>query len=300
MAMSVVFLLLWIPVEIGSLSNRKLLQSLHGADGPEWNLQEIEDYLGVTVPREAIEISYNSERRAGFWIKLRFQAPPEHISQFTDGICNGILYQGYDPFNAIDTAKPLPDVHLIKSSEFTYYSYSPDLPRTYSGNRCHNGLILVDKTNSDFYAVRFEISANCNTPIQLPCLPLGRNVINPMPGLPLMVTGMAETEAGYLLITEEFCVEARGDYLIFNSTDYDGLIGARVEIFLDNKLVASPFISNGYRLASKPDEKDSNFHPLFNYCFIETWKSGENHAMTITVTKPSGEIISPSWEFKVQ
>lgn len=90
-----------------------------------YRLEEIEDLIDAKIPKDAVDIEYSSQRGYGFFIRLSFKAPPESALQFANSLCSGVLYQGYDPFNAVNSSLKH-GAHLIRATDFVYYSYSPD------------------------------------------------------------------------------------------------------------------------------------------------------------------------------
>jgi hypothetical protein len=140
---------------------------------PRWRLGELEESFTGTLPQDAAEISYQSAAAYGL---LTFKASPASASDFAHRFCYGFLYQGYDPFKAVDNVSR-EEGYLIKTErESFYYSSSPDTPTTFYGNRCldydRGGMhqILLDTTDSNSYSVSLEISATCyNTNSPHPC-----------------------------------------------------------------------------------------------------------------------------------
>ncbi len=268
----------------------------------EYRLEEIENLIGSKIPKDAGNIEYSSKRGHGFFIRLSFKAPPGSALQFANSLCGGILYQGYDPFNAVES--PLKHgAHLIQSTNFVYYSYSRDAPTTYWGNRCRGGghvqLIRVDQSDPDFYTILFERLGSPDMSTSSVPLPTwgSLNHTMPIPNLPLITPGIALVEDDYVLITEEFCVEMRYDDMSEFESPYRYLIGADVEITLDAQLIVSTYITDRGILAPKDYDGESPVGP-FNYCFFEDWDSG-SHAVVIRV-EPVGQTAAEySWIFRV-
>src|SRR5215207_2138803 len=139
--------------------------------GPELSLALIKDTWGAEVPGDAEQIELTSDGDAPH-IWLSFKASPESVSSFTDGICNGILHEGYDPFNAFNSEEPQPNTYLIKLTNTIYYSYSLETSKAVWANRCNPTpggstqlhQIAVDRSNLELYTVKFEqIGSNCLT-----------------------------------------------------------------------------------------------------------------------------------------
>ncbi|MCQ3933231.1 MAG: hypothetical protein DPW16_22520 [Chloroflexi bacterium] len=273
----------------------------------EWNFEDIVEYLDVPYPEGATDIQYRSNRfDRTFYLELSFKAPPASALRFAEGICGGILYQGYDPFNALATSDPMPGVHLVKNGRFTYYSYSPQASQQLFGHRCpslKNGrtqLILLDKTDARFYQVRYEVGTSSNYQLyNLPTLSIGNNYINPMHNFrPFMMVGVAFTDPGYRLVTEEVCFETRQRYTAAVDDIYDDFIGAKVEIWVDDKKMEDAYISQYWVLSPKRKEAPDELF-LFNHCLFQEWKSGK-HTVEVRITPKEGNSISYSWEFSVE
>lgn len=268
-------------------------------DTREWDLRGISEYIGTEYPDDARVIE-NKSRVFPRYIALdvTFETLPESVSKFTSGICGGTLHAGYDPFQAINIHAPLHDTHLIKASTFAYYSYSPDVPDTLLGNRCrgiygHIQQISVDTTNPQHYLVRFEQPADCGAAV-LPCFGEYTSKINPIPELPFIVIGLDEN---YQLIGDEFCLEARGSFVNANPPEYDYLIGAAVNVAIDNQPMPPAHISK-YWVLMPDSARNSSNDILFNHCFLQNWSSGA-HTVTINVVPVDGNPSSFSWEFFV-
>ncbi len=269
----------------------------------EWNFEDIVDYLDAPYPEGATDIEYRSNRfDRTFFLELSFKAPPESALHFAESICGGILYQGYDPFNALATADPLPGVHLVKTGRFTYYSYSPQASQHVFGHRCpslKNGrtqLILLDKTDPKLYRVRYEVGTSENYQLYgIPFYPLGYTYIRPTRGFPFIIAGMTSVDQGYQLVSEEICFETGDSYPNQSDNNY---IGAKVEIWIDNEKMEDAYISPYWRLMPVGKESPPNELALFNHCLFQEWKIGK-HTVEVLITPKTGNSISYSWEFNV-
>ena len=129
-----------------------------------WTFEEIVEYLDAPYPDGATNIEYDSNRfDRAFFINVRFDAPPESGLRFAESICDGVLYNGYDPFNAIIGSERLENSNMVLLFG-ARYAYSENTPDTYLGNECSFEVgydrpqyILVDTSNPNKYTVRFEI-----------------------------------------------------------------------------------------------------------------------------------------------
>lgn len=120
--------------------------------------------LDIDVPDDATEINLFSHTWQSFNLRVDFKAPPESVAAFNENVCDGVLLQGYNPFDAIDYATPfLSDPHIIDTGVGLVYSY-PGVNTTdfHYGNKCwKNGQkieILIDKTNPDLYKIVVELT----------------------------------------------------------------------------------------------------------------------------------------------
>jgi hypothetical protein len=134
-------------------------------DGNEWNIDSIEDYLEVSIPADAEFVEFEGRRGRGGALYLAFEASDDSVDAFASGFCGDSLFQGYDPFNAVDTSEQRSDAYMIRMGEERYYSYSPDTPDTLFGTRCFGSKgqiqILVDRTSSEITRLKMEVQFSC-------------------------------------------------------------------------------------------------------------------------------------------
>ena len=131
-----------------------------------WDIDAINDFLEMPIPTEAKMIEFDGNRGRAGYLNLSFQAFSPTMDDFIAQFCDSQLYQGYDPFNAIDVPESVASAYLITMENVNYYSYSPDTSENIFGIRClipGNGQvqIVVDKTNGTTYSVRLEVLYNC-------------------------------------------------------------------------------------------------------------------------------------------
>src|SRR5690606_12955908 len=121
----------------------------------EWNLERIENSLGVPVPQNAEDLVYQGTWGRLTYLQLSFKAPPAAVDNFASHLCYGDLYQHYDPFNSLSFVHPIDHPHAVTLyAPYAYYSYSPNSTDTLFGTQCLiEGptviKILVDKSNSE-------------------------------------------------------------------------------------------------------------------------------------------------------
>jgi hypothetical protein len=142
--------------------------------GPPASLEEIEEYVGLTIPDDVSNLRHDSAMRRGGFMSFSFSAAPEVMGPFVQGICDGVLHPGYNPFEAVDTEDSFDRSVLIEirtESPRSYYSYSPDAPLTMFGNRCwHEALgmidILVDTSDPNLYSLSYKRSFGVRIDLQ--------------------------------------------------------------------------------------------------------------------------------------
>ncbi len=268
-----------------------------------WSVEYIEDYLSVNIPENARNIEINGKRGYGAYFDLTFETDPENSMRFSSQICSGNLHQSYNPFNAVDVGFSYSYTHKIVMDGFQYYSYSPDTPETLFGNRCwapgigiHQ--ILVDQTDSNLYRLRLQLTTTCDLLAPpLPCWVIDIQSINPITALPITVIGMKEEFSGFILISDEICI----DMSVSLDGQWSYLIGSEIQFSVDNHLKPIAYINEQMRIIplSNNDNDDFPSEGMFTYCLMETWSRGL-HTMTINVILGSGEEYEYSWEFGVE
>lgn len=260
---------------------------------------EIDNHLGVPIPQDATNISYNYSLGRLYYIELSFSAPPASAEQFANAICHGQLYEGYDPFNAIYTASPVDKAIFVHAPGWTFYTYSP-LNNSVAGNLCndaygHYMLIALDKENPNEYKFKLESPNACNTgTIQLPCLPVGKNYINPISNVPMLIAGINKVDGKNVLVTDTICLESRYDYILV-PMGYTHLIGASVKLSVDDKLAFSRIISPEWNLVTNVQDQAQQAE-LFNDCIVQNWSSG-SHQITISIETQDGSQTSYNVDF---
>ncbi len=277
-------------------------------ENSEWDIDDLEDYLGIDIPETATEIGFHAEKgRSGGEISLTFLIPSESVSMFTEDICNGNLHKGYNPFNAENMSQPINNSYLIKMSNFTYYSFSPNTTDLLYGNRCQpysRGIqqILVTEVNSGLFEVKFFQPGDACQTTNLPCSELGVNYINPINNFPLMVVGLISKDGEYNLVHNEICFEMMRSYTFSWLEGWSYLKGAEVIITVDDEVISPGLISESGRLV--PVTPIGTNHPnqdfrYWNYCLYRKWDEGL-HKVKIELDTVSGEELIHTWEFHVE
>jgi hypothetical protein len=274
-------------------------------------LVAIESWLRVPLPSDANDISFYENNGGRSWLMtLEFNASPDSVDEFTNHLCGGVLYQGYDPFDSIDTDVPTPDSVLFHLWDTVHYSHSLSTIDTIYGNRCSPrwGILLqiiVDKADSNSYAVM--IDALANVPIEgYPYAII--SAVTPLNNseFPLDVIGMELANDEYVLAHNVICLETQTSisaYTILGliSSRLESFLGASLEIFVDNNLLPSAYISeiSGVLLPLSAEGIPIQTYGLWNYCISPDLES-DLHTMILYVTTVDGEEHEFSWGFRVE
>lgn len=116
-----------------------------------YTLDEIGQVIHSPIPSDATDIQYSSEMHRGYFVKLSFSAPAASTDQFAASLCQGILYEGYDPFSASNSYAARPRDVVLKATGYAYFSSSIGIAESVYGNRCSIEnqwvQIKIDKTN---------------------------------------------------------------------------------------------------------------------------------------------------------
>lgn len=311
-------MVLFLVVVVGGiLLVRQVISTPLFDDNPKRTLAEMEQILGARLPSDAVDIIYDGERGYAAYITLSFKASSEATLEFAKHICDGVLHQGYDPYNALNTSqKPDQKPYLIQydNFNFSYYSYSPNTPDTVWGNRCwpfRTGLyqIRIDHTNPTLSELRFD-QLNQHSPLWgedrkcnlIPCSSIGDNFIRPArEDLPLIIIGMtSKDDSSYGVVTDEVCLEFQMDYVLgFGWSQVEKwkyLIGATVDVMVDDVSQGLAYISENELLTRIGNEP---YHPNYDYCFTQNWTPGI-HTLWMTI-KPHTQVSKTyTWEFIAQ
>lgn len=275
--------------------------------GLDWNFEEIVDYIGADYPEGAVDIEYESSHfDRGFFIEVRFKAPPDDAMKFAESICDGVLYQGYDPFDTIDGRQPSPNAHLIFGSSL-YYSVSPNASPRILGYRCRFHYssarweyIRVDTSNPNRYQIRYELQHESVMGRYSKDLSLSLiEYVNPTTRIPFMIVGLMSDNGEYILVGEAICFETRKDFETpLTYTEYPReFIGKNVVISVDDNVVVDTTISFWWVLAH-PDPPFLGQYDYFNHCVYQRhWQPG-THTITLHVDMP--DFQDETWTFEVK
>jgi hypothetical protein len=263
-------------------------------------IDDIEKFLGAALPQDAVDIEYYATRDYGMLVRLTFNASPKSVSLFTAHICNGILHQYYNPFDAMNISNAVANAVPVSMQDFTYYSYSPEMRPTYFGNRCwdsQRGLIhiLVDNTAVNLFRVTLNSNQACNYVDNgpLPCASWGMFDVRPIPNVPIMVRGLRAERYGYAQQYGNVCLDIDPTVFSDASSPWNGLIGNDIGVFVDSKAFPSAHVTTEGRLTANGNRK-ADVH-VFNYCLDANWEKGW-HNITLQI-QMVGTQRSYSWKF---
>lgn len=272
------------------------------------------------IPADATDIVFEGESGyIGGYIKLRFKASSSGLANFTHYICDGVLHTGYDPYHSFNYGKRLGKqrLYLIKyeAHGFSYYSYSPGVPDTVSGNRCQPDdspprQIRVAQVEPDLYDVRLDVGHHLwgNNCTLVTCTHLGDNFIQPIPDLPFVVMGLeANSSNQFFLASNELCLNFQyADYhwnsLVgaYSNPEWQYLHGAKIDWVIDNQSQGYMVISKYARLAR--EGREEIYHGKLDYCMMQDWAdwSSGKHQMALDVITTTDQHITYRWEFVVE
>ncbi len=269
---------------------------------PQWTTQDINRALSATIPTDATNIAIQGHRARGGFLELEFDAPPQSMRNFAGQLCNGVLYQGYDPFNAIDIAEPFTYTHPIHLDIYSYFSYSPDTPESVLGNRCMTSAnsqlqIRINPTKPDLSHTKIDLRFSCEA-----CHSTTLNIISITPEFPLRILGLVAKDNGYVLTGSELCVGFQLDAPYTPEKDWTTLVGAKLLIKLDNQAVATAALVDQSKLVQRTDahgnvDVDTSGGPWY-YCLKANLRKGLR-MMETQVTASSGKTYAYSWQFQV-
>lgn len=278
---------------------------------------EMVKYLGAPYPSNATDIKLESNNaNRSFYIKLRFKAPPDEAMAFARSMCNGVLYEEYNPFQSSIRTDKQQKPFLILEYYYAYYSYTTDANQHYLGNRCpfykrERGVsgkplfIAVDTSQDDLFEVRFEVGVYMNllkqTPDVLHYNKTLADYITPLSSdYPFMVVGLGQKQSGeYYLITDQICFELRSKYYGIDapSEQYLALAGSDVTIYLENTPIIEATISPSGTLHGQDYEPygDRRDETYFHQCYYQA--SWDNGTYDVLVDIAGNEF---AWSFVVE
>jgi hypothetical protein len=266
----------------------------------EWqSVSAIESFLQIELPQDAQDVKYSGYTHRGIRIELSFKTSGAGSSQFSSSICDGSLWRGYDPFDAIDIGEPFTYTFPITSTTGVYYSYSPDPSASVFGIRCFNrGLYQLRKLqlNADEYEILFTYETGC--PETAPCYRIPPRSINPVEA-PIDVLGFVQENGNYVLIAPEVCLSIERP--VFVNMDWTHLYGSFIEVSFNNQRIASAWLTSEGTFYPRYDSLDnpvslSPSEDEYSYCFPVNATMG-HYEMSLNITLVSGDHISSTWEF---
>jgi hypothetical protein len=278
---------------------------------------------GEVLPPDAENITFEEFPGLGraYYYKLQFSASPGSVARFASTMCEGQLYQGYDPFNSVNTSVPTSNSILVRTWLSLHYSHSPDAPDRMYGNRCVGyrwvGQITVDKTDLNLHVVTVVSEGNNDystvdddVTTEEYVYPGIDSVAPPLHDIefsefPFMVIGVQRVDGEYVVMGDTICLETQ-TMAVYNAnfiigTKYVGpFSGSTVEISVDNYPLPTAYISEvTWKLMLLSDAGTRLPYGRWNYCVSPDLESGM-HSMTLNVTTVDGEEHQYSWDFRVE
>jgi hypothetical protein len=132
-----------------------------------WSIAEVNAHFGTSIPMEAFDINISGHKGLNPSLSVSFDAPPESAEKYAKQICDGKLYQRYDPFNATDVDMQSRHAYPITLYGRTVYSFSTLATDDDWGNRCEaaDGVgylqVLTNRSDPTLYHVKAEYSFAC-------------------------------------------------------------------------------------------------------------------------------------------
>lgn len=261
-----------------------------------WDLQTVENHLHVSIPADAHDFHYSSGSNRYVHVDLSFKAPPASVLDFAKHFCDGVLHQGYDPFNAFDLAEPVPNSVEIQIIEayytYSYYSYSPRAVQTEAGNYCDlpqkgQFWLLVDETDPALYTLKFKHVLDRFA---------HDNDVKPIANFPLIVRGLMSEQDGSYSAYMKLCFDL-DPAAVHESVKWNALIGADIGVAIDGRMMTGAYVTNEIRL-SRTDGKTNFSDPnsdLFKYCLFV--RQGGWHTVTIHLPSTFTGNHTYTWRF---
>jgi hypothetical protein len=273
-----------------------------------WVFQEALQTIGVSFPVNISDVTDNSHVGRYFAIDVSFKADPATTHVLAAQICNGELYQRYDPFNA--ESSPLTSIPnaILVTDDAIHYSFSLNTADTIFGNRCRQNPavkleIRVDKSDPHLFAVR--LSTIRDSVLFFPSVPLA-HYETPLAeaDFPLVVVGIRQDIDGYLLVGETLCFEARNAAYWLemgsrrNSVPAETVpyIGADVRMRIDDIEMPSATINTDGKLVPYANIEEYRSWE-WNYCIKPPDATGI-HTVEIIVTINGNMFGEYLWQYE--
>lgn len=263
-------------------------------NSPNEDIDKLEREIGTNILSEVVNLQYDYNLGVGYFIDLSFSATPDQTDEFVERICNGKLYQGYDPFNAINTYNTVSDTILVEADSFMYHSHSPSASDSIWGNRCYGTgpvLIAVDKSNAELYEVVLKVLGTCRENSGVPCYFIETsaytepNYINPASNFPFMIVGIIEENDSFYAVSEKICFVPGMEYY-YTPPDLSYIYRSNVDIFINDKKI----ISGRVTLDSEIIQNEGAILERFSACFSEKWENVV-HTMHIIISDNQENIL---------
>ena len=241
-------------------------------------------------------------------VELQFRSSFEEALRFAEQVCGAPLIQGYDPFNAVNSAFPEEGSVLIKTENFLYYSRSPytddvmgnRCDPTFGGSRQVVQIAVHKQMDGDGFLQLMQPIGSCEKDFIPSCYLLGMNYVNPIKNFPFMVIGLAFDGDNLVLSHDEICMDTLYMYPDIRAwqSDWGYWVGAEVIISIDDNPLETGVITQQGRLIPK-ELADSNIKIIRNhywhYCIHQTWIQGYH---SVKVEMLASNEVTESIDFK--
>lgn len=282
-------------------------------------IELVANTLNVESPK--VYSSYMSDgiiTRVGqipLYFLIEIIAPPTTITPIVEGLCEGVIYQNYDPFNAVfiegfdlrpDEKITYPAKVIIRFPAVitAYTSYSPiELERHTSGNVCS----LAEDQPRDFLAFSLEQldSGEQKLRIRFSVQSPVSHHDKPTPtASPFLTSGSSSVFRDEFRINyqDNICIEV-DPAALYNDPEFtDNVLGADVEIRSNGRLWPAAFISSDGLLFPRDEVRHTeaerlSFDQNFNYCYRPVPERG-HHTLAITIRTHDDHRYEYEWPFE--
>jgi hypothetical protein len=269
------------------------------ADSYRWDIEQIADVLGTSIPEDASNVVYTGSRDERFiLLNLSFDASEISVTTFAEGICNTPLQEGYDPFNSIYLSDGDNGMEVI----------SPLSSQMIAGLRCERNSVcnnpfadgidtgreVISSTPTQDIGLRCARNATCiialmtyfedRTNLQLqynsPCRPpgIGNFDRRAIPNAPFIFRG-SRRSAFYVEIDPKWDEEALQNY-----------VGSRVQFSIDGETVLEAEIGYNHQLEVLGNMEKGIISDTYFDVIIPRRSESNRGVLTITILLPDNSI----------
>jgi hypothetical protein len=281
-----------------------------------WNTSTIGDFLDGRIPADAADLTI--EVKTGVTgsygmnpsLSFSFWASPESATAFVNKFCQGVLYPGYNPLEAVDSAIPTSSSVLIRAGGSIHYSLSEGVPDSVRGNRCSRHDVrtgfgwveewVLDTSDPDSYRVFYRLPYDANgNPIEF--YPQAR-FVNPAGNrFRLYVTGISATSESDIysvdypiLCFETASLPSQYDFFYWNPSFMQPFEGAAITVLVDN-LEQPPASVTEFGVLTPLHTSTTSRFARWSYCLETRRWQHSRHSVDFRIQPLSGEALSISF-----